>query len=223
MSHGRPDLSLIVLLGPDESDPPAVLAAMPLPERWELVISAVQQPRWPLPAAASVITGPAGRGRQLNRAIAATEANWLWLVHADSQPDRAAWSAVARFIKRREAAIGYSWLKFTDDGPALVRLNALGANLRSRWLGLPYGDQGLCLPRSVWRDLAGFREDLVRGEDLDLVARARRSGLPIIAMGGTLTTSARRYRRQGWLRTTLAHQTAAWRLLRGANRPGDAT
>jgi len=171
-----------------------------------------------LPARALQISGPAGRGRQLNRGGRAACGHWLWLVHADSQPEPDALTVVERFIGQSQDALGYCRLRFLPDGPGLVRLNAWGANLRSCLLGLPYGDQGLCLPRNWFERLGGFREDLARGEDLDLVVRARRAGLPMRAIATTLATSARRYRQQGWLRTTLNHQLAAWRLIRAARR-----
>jgi hypothetical protein len=88
---------------------------------------------------------------------------------------------------------------------------------------MPYGDQGLCVPAAAFARLGGFREDLERGEDLDFVVRARRAGLAVRPMGTGLETSARRYRDRGWLKTTLEHQIAAIRLIRGAkrNRPSE--
>ena len=60
------------------------------------------------------------------------------------------------------------WVKF--DGLAM-QLNAAGANLRSRWLGLPFGDQGLVLPRASFERLGGFDPALRYGEDHALVWR----------------------------------------------------
>jgi GT2 family glycosyltransferase len=126
--------------------------------------------------------------------------------------------AVSRFASETEAAIGYCRLRFGGDGPWLAGLNALGANLRSRLLKQPYGDQGLCMPKEAFDRLEGFREDLRRGEDLDFIVRAGMAGIPVRPVGATITTSARRYREQGWLRTTWRHQLAAVRLIRNARR-----
>ena len=114
--------------------------------------------------------------------------------------------------------IGYGWLRFRRDGPPATRLNALGANLRSRLLALPYGDQGLLIHRSLLTSLGGFREDLSRGEDLDFIVRARRCGASPQAAGYTVWTSARRYAQAGWLATTWDHYRTAVRLVRGAYR-----
>ena len=164
------------------------------------------------------ISGSAGRGAQLNRGAANANGPWLWFIHADSQLSDAAIRAVGEFTTRADAAIGYCRLRFIDDGPWLVRLNACGANLRSRLFRQPYGDQGLCMPANVFNRLGGFREDLERGEDLDFIFRAHLAGIPIRCTGATILTSARRYREHGWLRTTWRHQIAAARLIRNARR-----
>lgn len=214
-----PPLSLIVPVGPDESELPRVLARIhTLPASWEIIVSQSQGSKLGLPTRCRSVDGPAGRGLQLNRGIAAANGRWLWLLHADSVPDGSAIAGVDEQTSRNAAEIGYCNLRFEADGPRLVSLNAIGANWRSRWLALPYGDQGYCLRREDVDRLGGFRENLTRGEDLDFLIRARRFGLTLRRLSGTITTSARRYRSQGWLRTTVAHQIAAYRLIRAARR-----
>ncbi len=171
-----------------------------------------------LPAAAQIVRGSPGRGRQLNRGAEQAEGRWLWFVHGDCRLEPGSVERVLAFARSHDRAVGYARLRFLDDGPALTRLNALGANLRSRLLGLPYGDQGLCIPAGWFGQLGGFREDLRRGEDLDFVVRARAAGLKTRPMEMTIRTSARRYRKHGWFSTTFRHQVAAWRLIRNAHR-----
>ncbi len=209
--------SIIVPLGPGEPVPRDLLMHF-ADERFQLIVSAVDGEPEALPEGAAWLTGSAGRGRQMNRGARAADAPWLWFLHADSVIEKSTRRAVARFCARGEDAIGYCDLAYLADGPALTALNAFGANWRSRLAGLPYGDQGLCLPARCFRRLGGYREDLPRGEDLDLVVRARRAGLPTRRTGGRIHTSASRYREHGWLRTTLEHQVAAWRLVRNARR-----
>lgn len=184
----------------------------------ETLVSAVDARPADLDDSIGWLTGPPGRGRQLNHGVREASGRWLWLIHADSSLPADAVETVLAFVRDPEDRIGYCRLKFLGDGPRLTALNALGAGLRSRLLGLPYGDQGLCLPARCCDRLGGFREDLERGEDLDFILRARTAGIPVRPMPLTLFTSARRYRRQGWLRTTAAHQLAAWRLARDARR-----
>lgn len=146
---------------------------------------------------------PAGRARQQNAGAAAARGETLWFLHADSRLPAASATAAQRFAGR--AALGYLDLRYAADGPSLVRLNALGAWVRSRWLGLPFGDQGLMLPRRLFHALGGFDESLPRGEDHALIWAARRAGIPLVPVRAPLLTSARRYAEHGWWRTTAQH------------------
>lgn len=214
-----PSLSIIIPVGPGEDTWPELIDQLPLGRSSIEVIVSASQPR---PAGTDTnlvwLSGEAGRGRQLNRAAEQARGRWLWFVHTDCRlSDNALPSALA-FVRHDESALGYCKLRYLQDGPWLVHLNAIGANIRSRMLHLPYGDQALCLPARWFDRLGGFREDLERGEDLDLVVRARQAGLPIRPIHATVCTSARRYRQYGWLRTTWSHQLAAWRLTRNARK-----
>jgi hypothetical protein len=148
------------------------------------------------------LEAPAGRARQQNAGAAATGGAMLWFLHADTRAPVAAIAAAQRFT---DDALGYFDLRFSEDGPMLVRANAAGAWIRSRWLGLPFGDQGFVLPRRLFDALGGFDESLPAGEDHALVWAARRAAIPVVPLRAPLLTSARKYAEQGWLRTTLRH------------------
>ena len=117
--------------------------------------------------------------------------------------------------------LAYFDLRFAPGGPRLMWLNALGVWLRSHWLGLPFGDQGLLLRRADFVGLGGFRTTLSSGEDHDLVWRARRAGLPLRGLPAPIYTSARKYAAGGWARTTGAHLRATVRQARRFARPLD--
>ena len=177
----------------------------------------------PLPANARVVTSMVGRARQLNAGAAATSSDWLWFVHADSRVTDATIDALHRFMASDRAAIGYFDLRFLDDGPRLIVLNTIGALLRSRWLGLPFGDQGLVMPRHVFDAIGGFAESSVGGEDHAMVWSARKWGVPLQALRAPIYTSARKYAQQGWLATTSWHLrftcAQAWRFSRTEQSP----
>lgn len=156
-------------------------------------------------SAFKVLHAPVGRPRQLNAGVAASTADWLWFLHADSVLTPATLAAMHEFVGWDEDAIGYFQLRFLDDGPRWMFLNAWGAALRSRLLGLPFGDQGLLMPRRVLHALGGFDEGIDRGEDHALVWTAHARRIPVRALGASLRTSARRYAEQGWWRTTWQH------------------
>lgn len=161
-----------------------------------------------------VVAAPTGRAHQLNAGIAAATGEWLWLLHADSRLRPDTLPALRRWLQQRPSALGWFRLAFDDDGPWPTALNAWGANLRSRWLGLPFGDQGFLLRREEALRIGAFDPARPYGEDHDWVWRARRLGLPPRAVGGTLATSARKYAEHGWLRTTACHLALTWRQAR---------
>lgn len=161
-----------------------------------------------------VIRAPRGRALQQNAGAAASAARWLWFVHADSALHAGTADALQRFLARDVDAIGYCDLRFLDDGPALVRLNAAGAWLRSRALRLPFGDQGLLVRRDTFARLGSFDPSVGRGEDHAFVWRARRAGVPPRPLGVPLWTSARRYAEHGWWATTFDHLRETWRQAR---------
>jgi hypothetical protein len=148
-----------------------------------------------------------GRALQLNAGARSTTARWLWFLHADSRVTASTLEVMRRFVDRDESAIGYFRLRFLDDGPRWTFLNAWGANFRSRVLGLPFGDQGLLMPRRIFEALGGFDEAVVGGEDHDLVWAARARHIPLRALAAPVFTSARKYARQGWWKTTRRHLT----------------
>jgi GT2 family glycosyltransferase len=150
-----------------------------------------------------------GRANQQNAGARAARRKWLWFVHADTRFAPDTLPALRAFLQRDESALGWFRLRFDHDGPRplqwAMRANAIGANWRSRRLGLPFGDQALVIPRSELDRLDGFDVRLACGEDHALVWRARRAGLPLREIDATVITSARKYAERGWLRTTLRH------------------
>lgn len=158
-----------------------------------------------LAEAAQVLHSPPGRGRQLRLGAASATAPWLLFLHADSRPDPG-WAAVLRDFcaanppgpggRARAAAFR---LRFDDAGLA-ARIVAAGANWRSRYLALPYGDQGLLIPRALYDAVGGYR-DMALMEDVDIARRLGRRRIRLL--DHAITTSAERYRRAGYARRVL--------------------
>jgi len=146
---------------------------------------------------ARVVEAPRGRGRQLIAGAAAARGGWLLFLHADTRlaPGWAAAAAAFMADPANAARAGYFRLALDDAAPAARRLERLVA-WRCRRLGLPYGDQGLLIARGFYAALGGYRP-LAMMEDVALVRRigARR----LVALDAVALTSARRYRREGYL------------------------
>lgn len=161
-------------------------------------------------AGARVLHSPAGRGRQLCRGIAACRGPWLLLLHADARLP-CGWPQEIRRAMAAGEQIAWAFpLAIETAGPAL-RLVAALSTLRSRWRGLPYGDQGLLLSRALYERSGGLAP-LPLMEDLDLVLRLRRLA-PIRLLSRPLQVDGRRWRRLGVWRTTWrnARLRRAWR------------
>ncbi|WP_338550574.1 TIGR04283 family arsenosugar biosynthesis glycosyltransferase [Roseovarius phycicola] len=161
-------------------------------------------------AGAVFLTGPASRGGQLRRGAEVAEGEWLLFLHADSVlPVGWADAVIAHISTGAPAAFR---LKF--DGVGLMHKVVAGwANLRSRVFSLPYGDQGLLVSRKDY-DLAGGFEDIPLMED---VAMTRALTKRITLLPLSVTTSAERYERDGWLRRGRRNLGLLLRYLCGAN------
>ncbi len=146
---------------------------------------------------AVVVETEAGRGGQLASGAAAGKAPWLLFLHADTVLSPGWASAARRFMDgpANAAKAGYFRLRFDSADPRARRIERL-AGWRSRSIGLPYGDQGLLIPRAFYRHLGGFRA-LPLMEDVDLARRIGRRRL--VALDAEAITSAERYERDGWL------------------------
>lgn len=139
---------------------------------------------------AQVVSGPASRGGQLQRGVAAAQGRWLLVLHADTVLQEG-WSALAGEHLQSSDKAGWFRLRFDRGG----RVVAAWANLRSR-LGLPYGDQGLLVSRSLYDAVGGYADQPLM-EDVAL-AHALRGKL--VQLDAVAVTSAAKYRQQGWIR-----------------------
>lgn len=223
MDPDPPLLSIVVPVGPGDHAWRGLLRELAgFPGSCQIVLSATEPLDARRPDGASKefelmeVTGAPGRAAQLNRGAAAASARCLWLVHADCRPGAGAMAAADGFARAcgepgMANTLGWFDLAFAADGPRAAALNAVGANLRSRLFGLPFGDQSWLMSRALFRRVGGFDETFGRGEDLDFIVRARRAGTILRRMEPAIETSARRYRERGWMRTTLAH---VWLTLR---------
>lgn len=143
---------------------------------------------------ASFITCPQGRGNQMAAAAKTARGEWLLFLHADSVL-QADWKNAVREHMRDTSRAGYFRLRF-DDTAAPARIVAAWANFRAKIFGLPYGDQGLLISRSLYDAVGGYAE-IPLMEDVDMARKLRGKFTPLPA---DIVTSAEKYRQQGWLR-----------------------
>jgi uncharacterized protein len=149
---------------------------------------------------ATVLHAGGGRGAQMNAgAAAAPDADAYVFLHADTWlPEN--WQPEVERLLSDPFVVGAFRLGIRDAGMA-ARLIAAGANLRSRLLRTPYGDQMLCVTRVTFEKFGGFSEWPLL-EDLDFVRRVGKVRLSPLAVA----TSPRRWRMLGPWRTLWRNQ-----------------
>jgi glycosyltransferase involved in cell wall biosynthesis len=118
------------------------------------------------------------RSACLRAGAAAARGDWLLFLHPETALEPGWESEAESFIsqempERPRAAIFRFALE--DFGGAARRAEAKAA-LRGLILALPYGDQGLLIPRRFYNKLGGYRA-LSRMEDADLIRRIGRRRL----------------------------------------------
>jgi len=143
-----------------------------------------------------IIAAEPGRGRQLAIGADAATSSWLLFLHADTILQTGCGSLAAVFLMDpvNEDRAGWFQLSFDDQAKGATRV-ARWANWRSRRWGLPYGDQGLLISRTLYDQIGGYA-DLPLMEDVDLVRRIGRGRL--VGLQGAIETSAARYQKGGY-------------------------
>lgn len=150
------------------------------------------------------ITAGNGRARCLNAGALNSSGDYLWFIHADSRFDRHTVPSLLAAIKLYPDVLLYFDLVF-DDASILMKLNEWGVYFRTRFLGTPFGDQGFCVRKDLYNLTGGFPEDAIYGEDHLFIRNVRRNHVHIKPVKAVLYTSARKYRKNGWFRTTIMH------------------
>ncbi|MEL7254929.1 MAG: TIGR04283 family arsenosugar biosynthesis glycosyltransferase [Pseudomonadota bacterium] len=144
-------------------------------------------------AGARLVTGPASRGGQLRLGAEAATGEWLFFLHADTVLPPGWTDAVFAHLGTDRPA--WCPMRF-DHGGLPARFVAGWANLRARVFALPYGDQGLLISQQEYARVGGYTDQPL----MEDVAMARALGRRLMPLPVTVTTSAERYLRDGWLR-----------------------
>ncbi len=147
-----------------------------------------------------------GRARQMNAGAAVARGAVFWFLHLDTQVFPGAADQILEGLESSEKGWGRFDVRLSGRHPLLRLVEGL-MNLRSRWSGIATGDQGIFVRRELFGKLGGYREiplmeDIAFSRDLK-----RLFGRPL-CLKTPLTTSSRRWERQGVMRTVLL----MWRL-----------
>jgi rSAM/selenodomain-associated transferase 2 len=152
------------------------------------------------PLADRVLGARRGRALQMNAGAAVAGGDALLFLHADTRLPELADRLVMDALRKR------NWGRFDvrlQSTRASLRVVAAAMNLRSRLTGIATGDQAIFVRREAF---AGFPE-IALMEDVAF-SKAMKRVSPPACLRARVTTSARRWERNGVLRTVLL----MWRL-----------
>ncbi|MEM7559109.1 MAG: TIGR04283 family arsenosugar biosynthesis glycosyltransferase [Planctomycetota bacterium] len=147
------------------------------------------------------------RAEKMNRGAAEAGSDNLLFLHADSELPEGFVDQACDLLGQEECAAGAFRLRIDSDA-RLARWVEFGVRLRCRLRGLPYGDQGIFVKQPMFQVAGGFPEQPIM-EDYEFVKRVRRLGRVLLAEGA-IKTSARRWHKLGFWRTTWINQ---WMIL----------
>jgi rSAM/selenodomain-associated transferase 2 len=155
-------------------------------------------------AGATWLTRGGGRGCQLAAGAEHARFPWLLFLHADTALE-AGWEREAvSFMeavdrgKRPPAAAAFRFA--LDDCGVRPRLIERLVALRCALLRLPYGDQGLLMPKQLYDEVGGYPAYALM-EDVAFILRLGRQRVGVLR--ARAVTSAVRYRRDGYLLRSL--------------------
>ncbi len=155
--------------------------------------------------AEKVIQALPGRAHQMDAGYREATGAVVLFLHADTRLEPG-WSEAA-LAALEDAGVAGGAFSLRFEAPGLrFRLIERGVALRSRFGGLPHGDQALFVRKRVL-DRVGGISPVPIFEDLDLVAAIKRAGR-LALLRECAITSARRYDRNGVLRQVLRNNTA---------------
>jgi rSAM/selenodomain-associated transferase 2 len=138
------------------------------------------------------------RSALMNSAADIARGEILFFLHADSLPPRDALAEIDVVLQNPRIVGGAFEHRFLESSWSLRAISWINRR-RYRLTRNYYGDQGIFVRASVFRNLGGFR-DLGLMEDLDLSQRLKQSGRTAL-IRSPLVTSGRRFIDRGPWRT----------------------
>jgi len=129
----------------------------------------------------------ATRAKALNAGAEVAKHDLLWFLHLDSDLSEI---QDIDFSRIDEEKINTFLLKFKDDK---LKYNSKGANLRTRYLGLPFGDQSFIVNKKIFNLIGSFSENLDKGEDHDFIWKAKKIGIKVNLINRFIITSSIKY------------------------------
>lgn len=154
--------------------------------------------------------GRANRAFQMNLGACQARGEVLIFLHVDTRIEPSDLWIIHRILKEDRKLVGGAFRFALDQTHWRARVIEFGVRLRELIFRLPYGDQAIFVRRSVFEKIGGY-PDVPILEDVLLV---KKLGRGLFYFPKKAVTSARRWEKQGYLKTTLVNWTTMilWRL-----------
>jgi rSAM/selenodomain-associated transferase 2 len=156
------------------------------------------------PKGLKTVLAPRGRGAQMNHGAAIASGSIFLFLHADTLLPEDAPQAILEACKPPHIAGGTFTLGIDARGKAFRAIEAL-VRLRTRLSRIPYGDQGIFIKKSIFHELGGYPEIPIM-EDVALMDQLKRRGKKIAILPETVSTCARRWKKEGLCYCTLRNR-----------------
>ncbi len=149
------------------------------------------------------IRSKSGRGLQQDMGARLASGDYLLFLHCDTRLPVDCIAQVKKVLQQPGVVAGAFRLGIDAPGTGF-RIIEWGANLRSRLLGMVYGDQGLFMSSQSYSKAGGFPRQSIL-EELPLLAGLKKIGRIKLARGCAMT-SPRRWQQHGLIKTSLINQ-----------------
>jgi len=140
----------------------------------------------------TTISSPKGRAKQMNAGASIAQADTLYFLHADSFPPENYDVHIYQEIQNNHLA-GCFRMRF-DSNHWWLRLASWLTQFS--WRACRGGDQSQFITQELFNEIGGFNEDFIIYEDNDLINKLYARD-EFVVINKKLTTSARRYRKNG--------------------------
>ena len=147
------------------------------------------------------IISPKGRGRQMNKGASVATGDILLFLHTDTELPENAFRTISAVIDKKQY-VGGAFDLGIKSGRLIFRLIEKLVYIRTRLTGIPYGDQAIFIKKDIFAGMNGYQEIPIM-EDLELMRRIKKSGYKICIIPQRVSTSPRRWEKEGIIYCTL--------------------
>jgi rSAM/selenodomain-associated transferase 2 len=147
------------------------------------------------------IISPKGRGRQMNKGASVATGDILLFLHTDTELPENAFRTISAVIDKKQY-VGGAFDLGIKSGRLIFRLIEKMVYIRTRLTGIPYGDQAIFIKKDFFAGMNGYQEIPIM-EDVELMRRIKKSGYKICIIPQKVSTSPRRYEKEGVVYCTL--------------------